>query len=87
MRRVRARVGGVKNGRFLFPAKKAVDACRAVVLSGSTDNWVCPWLSRHVSSQYSPTGSTRFDVWEDKFTRYKPTCYVSKHTMVYEEGE
>ncbi len=36
-----------------------------------TTNWVSPWLSRHVGSQYSPTGSTRFDVWEEKLTRYK----------------
>ena len=33
---IRARVGGVKNGRFLFHAKKAQDAYRAVVWSPHT---------------------------------------------------
>ena len=53
----------------------------------STDSWVWPWLSRHPFSQYSPTGSTQFDVWRGIFTQYQATCYVSKHTMVYDEGE
>ena len=26
------------------------------------DSWVWPWLSRHLLSRYSPTGSTRVDV-------------------------
>ncbi len=30
---------------------------------------------------------TRFDVWVGIFTQYQATCYVSKHTMVYDEGE
>ncbi len=52
-----------------------------------TDNWVSPWLSRHPNSQYSPTGSTRFDVRGGISPTTRPTCYVSKHTMVYDEGE
>ncbi len=55
--------------------------------SGITDSWVWPWLSCHPFSRYSPTGSTRFDVWVGIFTQYQATCYVSKHTMVYDEGE
>jgi len=27
------------------------------------------------------------DVWGGKFTQYQATCYVSKLTMVYDEGE
>ena len=30
------RVGGVKNPRFLFPTKKAVDVCRSVVGAQTT---------------------------------------------------
>jgi hypothetical protein len=26
-------------------------------------------------------------VWVGIFTQYQATCYVSKHTMVYDEGE
>ena len=42
-----------------------------------------------VPSTVLPTGSTRFDVWEEKFTRYKAyvLLYVSRHTHVYNEGE
>ena len=64
-----------------FPARKAVDACLPGGGGPTTDNWVSPWLSRHVSSQYSPTGSTRFDVWEDKFTQYK--AYVLRLETYY----
>ncbi len=54
---------------------------------GTTDNWVSPWLSRPPLSQYSPTGSTRSDERGWKMVSTGPTCYVSKHTMVYDEGE
>ena len=30
---------------------------------------------------------TGFDVRRGKFTITRPTCYVSKHTVVYDEGE
>ena len=55
--------------------------------SETTGNWVSPWLSRHISSQYIPTSSTQIDERRGKFTTTRPTCYVSKHTMVYDEGE
>ena len=32
-------------------------------------------------------GSTWSDAQGGKFTTTRPTCYVSKHTMVYNEGE
>ncbi len=55
--------------------------------SRNTDNWVSLWLSHHSFSQYSPTGSTQFDVQGGTFTTTRPTCYVSEHTMVYVKGE
>ncbi len=48
----------------------------------TSDNWVSPWLSCHPFSQYSPTGSTRSDERGWKMVSTRPTCYVSKHTMV-----
>jgi hypothetical protein len=32
-------------------------------------------------------GLYAIDVWGGEFTQYQATCYVSKHTMVYDEGE
>jgi hypothetical protein len=58
-----------------------------IITLGITDNWVYPWLSRHPFSQYSPTGSTRSDVREEKTIITRPTYYVSEHTMVYNEDE
>ena len=43
-------VGGVKNGRFLFPAKKNVDVCRAV----SGEMYIFPRARRGKSVDRNP---------------------------------
>ena len=53
----------------------------------TTDSWVWPLLSRAPFSQNSPTNSTSADVQGGKFTTTRPTCYASKHTIIYDEGE
>ena len=53
-----------------------------------TDNCVSPWLSRHpFSVSVQSYGLYVADVRGGEFTQYQATCYVSKHTMVYDEGE
>jgi hypothetical protein len=53
---------------------------------GATDNWVSPWLSRHSFSIQS-YGLYVADARGEKFITTRPTCFVSKHTVVYDIGE
>ena len=55
-----------------------------------TDNWP-GYLLGFPATLFLRTVLSALPTWSDarggKFTTNRPTCYVSKHTMVYDEGE